>query len=323
MIETDCASGAPSETAHPQCPICRKCHSIRLAFEREGKVIYSCVCCSLEFQFPQPSDHELAAIYSSGYFLGSKDAAALENQRALKRATARLYLNKLVGQIPPGGRLLEIGCGHGEFLLEAQARGFQVEGLEYSRHATQAANAQLRENVVRVGSPEVEGLPLAAYDAIAAFDVIEHFRKPVQALQKFYSALCPGGIIGIVTPSLDSWSRRLLGHYWMEYKTEHLTYFSRKSMRRALADAGFADIRFGPNYKVLNFEYIAAHFERFPIPILTPVFRVINCFLPRRAMLHSFQIVASGIMAIAQKKKLAVDRKTGPDRIVAEHLDGL
>jgi SAM-dependent methyltransferase len=301
MTQPETVGAIEQDVGNPQCPVCATA-STRFLFERNRIYIYVCSRCEVQFQFPQPSDDQLAAIYSSSYFLGSKDARLLQNQRALKRATARLYLDQVLAHIPAGGRLLEIGCGHGEFLFEAQARGFHVEGLEYSSHAAGEANAQLGASAVRVGSLEVDWLPRAAYDVIAAFDVIEHLRAPVAAVELLYSALRPGGIIAIVTPSLDSWSRRLLGRYWMEYKREHLTYFNRKSLRHTLESSGFDDVRFTPNYKVLNLEYIAAHFERFPIPILTPILRMVHRLLPRRMRSWPFRIVASGVMAVARKR---------------------
>lgn len=117
-----------------------------------------------------------------------------------------------------------------------------------------------------------------------------------------YAAILPEGLIAIVTPSLDSWSRRLLGRYWMEYKTEHLTYFSRKSLRKLLENAGFSDIQFAPNYKSLNLDYVAAHFDRFPVPIATPLVRLLNRILPRVLALRPLNVVASGIVALARKR---------------------
>jgi len=293
------------ETSHPRCPVCLDSDATRFAFERDGNGIYVCRSCSLEFQYPQPSDERLATIYSSEYFLGSKDEQSLENQKALKRATARMYLNVLAPYVRQANaaRLLEIGCGHGEFLLEAQHRGYQVEGLEYSEHAASEANSRLGHAVVRVGSPEADVLPALTYDVIGAFDVIEHLRSPRQSLTYMHAALKPGGIVAIVTPSLDSWSRRLLRRYWMEYKTEHLTYFSRKSLATLLTETGFTDLAFAPNYKTLNLEYVAAHFERFPVPILTPIVRLVNRMVPGKLARRAVNIVASGVMAVGTKRE--------------------
>lgn len=301
MIQAAPAPAAEQIASHPLCPVCLRSNATRFAFERGGNFIYSCHSCGLEFQFPQPSEERLAAIYSSDYFLGSQNAEALKNQRALKRATALLYLDVLAPLLKPNARLLEIGCGHGEFLVEAQSRGYSVEGLEYSEHAAAEANSQLGRHSVRVGSPELDCLDPSAYSLIAAFDVIEHLRSPRHSLAYLYTALEPGGTIAIVTPSLESWSRRLLGRHWMEYKTEHLTYFARKSLARLLEAIGFTDIRFVPNYKTLNLEYISAHFDRFPVPVATPLIRLLRRTLPGKLARRSVNIVASGIMAIAQK----------------------
>jgi SAM-dependent methyltransferase len=302
MIESAAAHAREREAVSPQCPVCAG-PGTRFSFARNGVSVFSCQSCGLEFQFPQPSDERLAAIYSSEYFLGSKDRRSLENQQELKRATARLYLNVLARFMrTTNPRLLEIGCGHGDFLIEAQLRGFDVEGLEYSEHAAAEANTRLGRAAVRVGSPEENCLPLSNYDVIGAFDVIEHLRDPKQALAYMRMALKPEGIIAIVTPSLDSWSRSLLGRYWMEYKAEHLTYFSRRALMSVFDEAGFADIRFISNYKTLNLEYVAAHFERFPVPIATPIVRMLKRILPSRLVHKPVDVVASGVMAVARKR---------------------
>ncbi len=302
MIETAAAPELTQQTSHPQCPVCSDWQAVRFSFRHDSGSIYSCRRCRAEFQFPQPGDATLAAIYSSGYFLGSKDAKALENQRVLKRQTARLYMDMLAPLVRvPNPHLVEIGCGHGEFLLEAQSRGIDVEGLEYSEHAALEANSQLRRNAVRVGSPEADCLPRCSYDIVGAFDAIEHLRNPKQALAYMHAALKPGGIIAIVTPSLDSWSSRLMGRHWMEYKTEHLTYFGRKSLATILTDTGFVNVTFRPNYKTLNLNYIAAHFDRFPVPVVTSMVGLLRRILPAAVVNRPINIVASGIMAIAHK----------------------
>ncbi len=284
------------------CPICGADNRVAFAFERNGNTIYSCGRCSLEFAFPQPTDDTLSSIYSSAYFLGSRDEASVERQRALKRATAKLYLDSMAAFIRPRKpKLLEVGCGSGDFLIEAQSRGFEVEGLEYSEHAARSANERLGRSAVRVGSLEKGSLPSAAYDVIAAFDVIEHLRDPKQAAECLRDVLKSGGIVAIVTPSLDSWSRRALGRYWMEYKTEHLTYFSQRSLKQLLETTGFENVRFLPNYKTLSVDYIASHFERYPVPVLSPIMRLVRRALPAKLSHRPVRIAASGVMALARK----------------------
>lgn len=227
----------------------------------------------------------------------------MRRQAALKRATAKLYLDIISPFVQARSpKFLEIGCGSGDFLMEAESRGFEVEGLEYSEHAAARANRQLGHQAVRVGSPERKYLPPEQYDVIGAFDVIEHLRNPKQSLSDLHGALKPGGLLAIVTPSLNSWSRRLLGRYWMEYKTEHLTYFSRRSLAQLFEKTGFAQIQFFPNYKVLSFDYVAAHFARFPVPVVGPLIQFSRAILPDKLVHRPTKIVASGITVIARKR---------------------
>ena len=286
-----------------RCPVCDRSDTVVFAFERNGNTIHSCKRCRLEFLFPQPAEETLASIYSDEYFLGSRDEQSLARQELLKRATARLYLDALAPFVPQQRpRLLEIGCGSGDFLIEARFRGFDVEGLEYSEHAVNNANARLGVVAVRTGSPEEKCLPDGAYDIIAAFDVVEHLRNPRRSIEYLHAALRPGGRIAIVTPSIDSWSRHLLGRHWMEYKTEHLTYFGRKSLGQLLEAAGFDVIRFFPNYKTLSVDYISAHFDRFPVPVASSAVRLFRKALPARLAHRPIRVVASGMMVIAGKR---------------------
>jgi len=288
----------------PHCPVCGQSDRISFEFQRNGNAIHSCKRCGLEFLFPQPADDTLSSIYSNSYFLGSKDPESIQRQDVLKRATAKLYLDAIAPFVrAPKPKLLEIGCGSGDFLMEAKSRGFEVEGLEYSEHAASDANTRLCGPAVRVGSPEKKCLPTNEYDVIGAFDVIEHLRDPKQSLDYLYAALKPGGLLAIVTPSLNSWSRHVLGRYWMEYKTEHLTYFSRRSLTQLFQATGFDAVQFFPNYKVLSLDYVSSHFDRFRVPLASPLVHLLRRALPERLAHRPTKIVASGITAIAQKSR--------------------
>ena len=123
---------------------------------------------------------------------------------------------------------------------------------------------------MRTGSSKARSrahlIPAEYFDVVAASDVIEHTRSPKDFLEKAYALLRPGGLIFLVTPSLDSWSRKLLGNRWMEYKVEHLFYFGQKSLSRLLTDVGFEPPMFAVNRKVLSLDYVYRHFDRFPCP---------------------------------------------------------
>jgi hypothetical protein len=111
--------------------------------------------------------------------------------------------------------------------------------------------------------------------------------------------LRPGGIALIATPSLDSWSRKVMGRSWVEYKTEHLFYFNRRSIEMLLRQAGFTSVFIRANVKSLSIDYVAGHFEKFPIPGWSRVVGVMRRAVPERIAHLPINVVASGMTVIA------------------------
>ena len=283
------------------CPVCKQV-ARSTPFTIGTYTLRACRACRFEYLDPQPDDAALAAIYNHSYFLGEQDSEAARRRSEMKSANAALYLDALSAlPCPPGTDLLEIGCGHGELLELARRRGFKVAGVEFSPHAAAAANRRLGAPLVHAGALSVLPLPLARFGALVAADVIEHVRDPRDFLMRVRELMHPGGCLLLITPSLDSWTRRLFRHQWMEYKVEHLSYFSAASLRALLEQCGFIDIRITPNRKVLTLDYLGRHFERFRVPVISPLMTTLHRLLPDRVAWHHLRIPASGLLARARK----------------------
>jgi len=289
-----------------KCPVCNDERTAKKFLFHRYDV---CVCKNCRFQWldPQPTDSELAEIYNDSYFLGKDDPQTLEIVYALKRATAALYLQQFMNATHLGRdgsqhSILEIGCGMGDFLLEAQSKGFDVAGLEVTDHLVELTNQRLGVPCVQKGTIESVNFPPNSFDMIAFFDVIEHVRDISQFMGKVRSSLKDSGKIFLATPSLDSGSARLLGEHWMEYKVEHISYFGRESMLKLLEKTGFHKVQFIPNYKILNFDYINRHFVRFPVKGLSPLVNGIRKITPRPLAFMPVKVIASGMALIAEKR---------------------
>jgi SAM-dependent methyltransferase len=283
------------------CPLCERPARLRRSHV-SNYALRACPECRLEFLDPQPDDSVLAEIYSAGYFLGEGSDEAAERRSKSKSATGALYIDALARLVQPeNAELLEVGCGQGEVLMEARNRGFRVFGIEISAHAAAIANRRLGAPAVSVGA--IETLPLARdrFGAVLAADVIEHVRDPEDWLLRIHKLLNPGGIVLLITPSLDSWTRRLLRSRWMEYKAEHLYYFSAVSIRLLLERCGFDEIRILPSRKVLTIDYISRHFDRYHVPVLSPLISLLRMAVPNRIAHRRLLVSAGGLMATARK----------------------
>jgi glycosyltransferase involved in cell wall biosynthesis/SAM-dependent methyltransferase len=259
---------------------------------------------------PQPSDDELGAIYTEHYFLdrGPSGNFTPETDR-LKQQTAALYLDEIEARLRldatsrRGLKLLEIGPGLGHLLVEASSRGYDVMGIEYSASSVHVANARLGAPRVRQGSLGAVPLPVDGFDVVVMADVIEHTRDPAVDLGHAWNALRPGGLLFLALPSLDSWSARLLGRRWMEYKLEHLYYFSERTIQAFLAKAGFEDTTVSGCRKVLNLQYISEHFDQYPVPLISPLVKFGCALLPRGLRRKGLTLVASGMNVTARRSE--------------------
>jgi SAM-dependent methyltransferase len=330
----------PSYPAIKDCIICRS-NRLHYLFSVCGYRVVRCDDCGLLLINPQPSDEELARIYSSDYFFGGTSVNTQRGMEDLKQQTADLYLDLLERyRGETGGRLLDIGCGQGDFLVRAIKRGFAVTGVEYSADACAVASTKVAgQPTSQIIRGEVTDIPITAtYDVCILSDLIEHVRNPRLLLERVHTLLRPGGTILVATPSLGSWSARLLRSRWMEFKAEHLFYFNSSTLQSLLIDCGFRQIIEQPGLKILNLEYITAHFARYKVPGLSPFVGFLRRLAPARLAHKSFPLVASGIVQLARKHESPSRRRlsivmpvyneassfpTAFNRLLAKKLEGL
>ncbi len=268
--------------------------------------VEECAVCGLMRLNPQPSDQELAEIYSSNYFIALSDQKGQSHTAALKSGTADHYLDLLehyAGK-PLKGRLLEVGCGQGEFLSRAEARGLSITGLEYSSHAADIAAKKIgsKGKVICGELTHLQG-STELFDYIIFADVLEHVRNPREFLALVHSLLRPNGIAVTIVPSLDSLSARLMKNKWVEFKKEHLWYFSNATLRRLLYTESFGEVQCKPAKKTLSFDYIAQHFDNYPVQPFSSLLMVLKRLLPHFLRRYPIQVVASGIVNFARRQE--------------------
>src|SRR5512136_733987 len=99
---------------------------------------------------------------------------------------------ELVLSHKPGGRLLDIGSGAGDFVQLAKS-SFEVSAVDVSPYAATRLSPTVRRRLT-IGDVESVPLPEPPYDVVTAFNVLEHLRKPLALICKVSSALAPDGI---------------------------------------------------------------------------------------------------------------------------------
>jgi len=150
---------------------------------------------------------------------------------------------RVVQKYKQSGNLLDIGCGNGAFLKVARSAGFHVFGQDISDYFVEYNQ---NENQIFVYNGELDQLNLAeeTFDVITCFDVIEHHRNPKALLSEVKRLLKPGGIVIITTHDIGNVFAKFYGSKWrMIYPIGHLTYFSKKTIKRMLSRYDYKIIR--------------------------------------------------------------------------------
>jgi SAM-dependent methyltransferase len=123
---------------------------------------------------------------------------------------ARRYYAALVRRrAAPGGRLLEVGCGHGHLLglLQDDYRclGIDVSDFAVEESARNAPRAEIR----RMSAGDLDRLERGTFGAVVALHVLEHLPDPEAAVRDVGALLAPGGLFLFATPNPGYWLRRL------------------------------------------------------------------------------------------------------------------
>lgn len=145
----------------------------------------------------------------------------------------------------PGQKLLDVGCGNGDYLSLASEVGWKVKGVEPDPKALKVARARGLEVVQ--GSLEEIANAGELFDVITMSHVIEHVHDPVNFVKLAYKCLQPGGILYIDTPNIESWGAKRFGKNWRGIETpRHLVLFSQSGLENILSQASFRKAVFKP-----------------------------------------------------------------------------
>lgn len=202
--------------------------------------------CGLVFVTPQPPRPVIERAYDAQYY------APWEGQGLDRARIWRGRMECVEGLRAPPARLLDVGCGTGDFLRLARTRGWQVTGTELSPYAVQAAAV---DGLTVMGGEIWEaGFPSDAFDVVTCWHVIEHAADPRRLLEEVRRVLRPGGWLLLATPNLED--RIFRAAYVLargrrpplfeaDERELHLFHFSAGTLRRLVAAAGLEVIEVG------------------------------------------------------------------------------
>ena len=198
-----------------------------------------CVSCGLVY-LARPNACRNGILLSGGLCL-VRTASEPSGRRPLRRIQQRDIQQRCrdVERLISPGRVLDIGCGTGEFLAALKKRGWECVGIEPSELAACYAREQFGLDV-HSGRLEDVALPEASFDVITLWTVVEHLHDPMIVLKLVSRLLRSDGLLVLSIPDPGSLDARWFGPSWVGFDTpRHLSLFSPKSLGLLLAQSGF------------------------------------------------------------------------------------
>lgn len=253
---------ATSRSVRARCP--RGCLAVSTplphAFDPEHGSwrIVECAGCGLYYTDPRPPSDDWGRYYPDDYGpyhaptrgprLGKRISRAIERYLASRatsywsRIFATLALDVVVPPVSGEGRMLDIGCGSGDYLARMRNAGWDVLGLEPSRTAAKRAEGRFGVPIVCDSFPSAK-LPTESFDLVTAHQVLEHLEEPLAALVSMRNLLDRNGQLLLTVPNAGSWSARFFGPAWLSWDLpRHLTHFTKQSLTRMAVLAGLKPI---------------------------------------------------------------------------------
>ncbi len=149
-------------------------------------------------------------------------------------------------------RLFEIGCGNGSAANMLNQLGYDVTGIDLSESGIATAKQAYPDLKLYVGNAyDNLSLRFGKFPAVISLEVIEHCYYPRKFVASVFDLLDDHGLGILTTPFHGYWKNLAIsllgrwdGHFTALWDHGHIKFFSEKTLRRLLREAGFQKIRF-------------------------------------------------------------------------------
>lgn len=209
--------------------------------------VVRCTSCGIARTLPRPRPDSVSQFYQDDYgpYVGTRSTSEkIQSQQTLLRRSIRKLFRFNTQATPncPPGRLLDIGCASGKYLLEMANRGWEISGIEPSPSASAYARSQ--GIPVHTGTPDDAPPPDTPYDLITAWMVIEHLYNPVGTLKRLHEWTKPDGWLAFSVPNISSLDFTIFkdAGYAVQDPT-HIHHFDPPSIRRLLKHTGWTPVK--------------------------------------------------------------------------------
>ena len=180
---------------------------------------------------PQPTLYKLGSYYEFEDYISHTDGKRTLFEKMyhfIKRKAIRDKVSLINSYQPLKGRILDIGAGTGDFLLEAKNQNWDILGIEPNDKAKGIALGK----GIKFGDT-IERLESNSFDVITMWHVLEHVPDVEHQVAELKRLLKPSGTIIIAVPNFKSYDANHYKEFWAAYDVpRHLWHFSKTAIEK-------------------------------------------------------------------------------------------
>ncbi|WP_416867719.1 MAG: class I SAM-dependent methyltransferase [Imperialibacter sp.] len=237
-----------------ECPICTNtdlrnnliCKDYLVS--QQSFAISICSSCGLLITNPRPSKETISQFYDSNSYLShNSDGSLMSTLYSIAQRYTLWYKLRLVKRLAkPGSRLMDYGCGVGQFMQYMQSNKYEVTGIEPSDIGL--SKARSKELLVYQTLSEAKESE-SKFDVITLWHVLEHVHDLNTTIKQLKKLLNKDGYLVIAVPNTKSWDAQHYKENWAAYDVpRHLFHFDDENIKMLLKSNRLSFVQKAPLY---------------------------------------------------------------------------
>ena len=233
------------------CPLCDSGHfqsslvcKDHLVTQKEFTIV-KCDDCGLLFTNPRPTDKTLGNYYKAEQYISHTNKGNSPINwvyKLVRNYTLGKKLN-LINKYQNPGKILDYGCGTGNFLNRCANNNWVAFGVEPDEDARQIASNQ---NEIEIAN-SLSNIKEEAFDVISLWHVLEHVTDLKQTMQSLVQKLKEEGTMIIAVPNPNSYDAQTYKEQWAAYDVpRHLYHFTQETIAKLATQQGLKLIETRP-----------------------------------------------------------------------------
>ena len=248
---------------------------------KEDFHICECLNCGLLYTMPRPDKEHIGAYYKSEEYYSHQENTKGFIPKVYERVKKfnlkhkyRLATNGL-----EVGKMLDIGCGVGDFLHTAEEHKWECIGVEPSEEARAIAQKRMKSKIL--SSEDLENIPDGYFDVITMWHVLEHVDNLKWQVAQLQRLVKKNGRVVIALPNYKSYDGQYYKELWAAYDVpRHLNHFNSTTLTKIFKTSGLELVKIDKlKWDAYYISYMSEQYKIHSLPLIRGAYRgwISNC----------------------------------------------